>query len=133
MRLLSLSNWQGCIAILTKLQMRLLTTGGSLIFPEPCVCRRSPFAHPPSDDTNFAVKPVAEWARSAMYVAQYYYVLDGGDLELARDLLEKVGGSNSEEADSAADLLKKVKGGIRRRGGGDGDKDGVKEESSVEM
>jgi anaphase-promoting complex subunit 8 len=84
------------------------------------------FSTAASGDANFAVKPVAEWARSAMYVAQYHYVLDGGDLELARDLLEKVAGSNSEDADSAADLLKKVKAAITR-------KEGVKEESSVEM
>jgi anaphase-promoting complex subunit 8 len=84
----------------------------------------------PGSNTNFTVKPVAEWARSAMYVAQYHYVLDGGDVELARDLLEKVAGSNSEDADSAADLLKKVKGAITRKEGEEGE--GVKEESSVE-
>ncbi|KAI0000360.1 TPR-like protein [Russula vinacea] len=69
-------------------------------------------------------KPVVEWARSAMYVARYYYVLEGGDLELARELLEAVAGSNSEDADAAADLLKRV---IEREEGG------VKEESSIEM
>jgi anaphase-promoting complex subunit 8 len=83
----------------------------------------------PSDDDKLADKPVAEWARSAMYVAQYHYMSDGGDLELARDLLEKVAVSNSEDADSAADLVKKVKGAIGRKEG-----EGVKEESSsVEM
>jgi hypothetical protein len=61
---------------------------------------------------------VAEWARSAMYVARYYYVSEGGDLELAKDLLETVGASNSEDADSAADLLKRVKGAIGRKEGG---------------
>jgi len=77
------------------------------------------------------LKPVAEWARSAMYVAQYHYVLDGGDLELARDLLEKVAGSNSEDADSAADLVKKVKGAITRKEGPEAE--GIKEESSVDI
>jgi anaphase-promoting complex subunit 8 len=67
---------------------------------------------------------VAEWARSAMHIARYYYVLEGGDLELARELLETVAGSNSEDADAAADLLKKVKSAIGS---------GVKEESSIEM
>lgn len=80
-----------------------------------------------SGDANCIGKPVAEWARSAMYVARYYYVLEGGDLELARELLETVAGSNSEDADAAADLLKSVKGAIGR------EEDGVKEESSIEM
>lgn len=80
-----------------------------------------------SDDANCTGKPVAEWARSAMYVARYYYVLEGGDLELARELLEMVGGSNSEDADAAADLLKRVKTAIGR------EESGVKEESSIEM
>jgi anaphase-promoting complex subunit 8 len=77
-----------------------------------------------SGDANCIGKPVVEWARSAMYVARYYYVLEGGDLELARELLEAVAGSNSEDADAAADLLKRV---IEREEGG------VKEESSIEM
>ena len=80
-----------------------------------------------SDDANCIGKPVAEWARSAMYVAQYYYVLEGGDLELSRGLLEMVAGSNSEDADAAADLLKRVKTAIGR------EENEVKEESSIEM
>ena len=80
-----------------------------------------------SNDANCIGKPVAEWARSAMYVARYYYVLEGGDLELARGLLEVVAGSNSEDADAAADLLKRVKTAIGR------EESGVKEESSIEM
>ena len=79
-----------------------------------------------SGDADYIVKPVAEWARSAMYVARYYYGSEGGDLELARDLLETVGGSNSEEADSAAELLRRVKGAIERKEGGEGV--GTKEE-----
>jgi len=80
-----------------------------------------------SDDANCVGKPVAEWARSAMYVARYYYVLEGGDLELARGLLEMVAGSNSEDADAAADLIKRVKTAIGR------EESEVKEESSIEM
>jgi hypothetical protein len=49
-----------------------------------------------------------------MYVMRYYYVSEGGDLELAKDLLETVVASNSDDADSAADLLKKVTGVIGR-------------------
>ena len=78
-------------------------------------------------DANCIGKPVAEWARSAMYVARYYYVLEGGDLELSRGLLELVAGSNSEDADAAADLLKRVKSAIGR------EESEVKEESSIEM
>lgn len=70
---------------------------------------------------------MAEWARSAMYVARYYYVSEGGDLELARGLLDMVAGSNSEDADAAADLLKRVKTAIGR------EESEVKEESSIEM
>lgn len=66
-----------------------------------------------------------------MYVARYYYVSEDRDLEVARNLLETVAGSNSEDADSAADLLKRVKGAIERTEGDEGG--GVKEESSVEM
>lgn len=81
------------------------------------------------------LKPVVEWARSAMLVARYYYVSDGGDLELARDLLEKVAGSNSEDADSAADWLKRVKAVISRKDGVEGVDVDVKQEQdlSVEM
>ena len=70
-----------------------------------------------------------------MYVARYYYVSDGGDLELAEDLLEKVAGSNSEDADSAADLLKRVKAVISRKEGLEGADVDVKQEQdlSVEM
>ena len=74
---------------------------------------------------------MAEWARSAMYVARYHYVSEGGDLELSRDLLETVAASNSEDADSAADLVKRVKGAIGRNEGVEGES--VKEELSVEM
>jgi anaphase-promoting complex subunit 8 len=80
-----------------------------------------------SDDANCIGKPVAEWARSAMYVARYYYVSEGGDLELARGLLDMVAGSNSEDADAAADLLKRVKTAIGR------EESEVKEESSIEI
>ena len=80
-----------------------------------------------SRDADCIGKPVAEWARSAMCIARYYYVVEGGDLEVAVELLETVAGSNSEDADAAADLLKRVKGAIGREEGG------VKEESSIEM
>ena len=66
-----------------------------------------------------------------MYVARYYYVSEGGDLELAKDLLETVAASNSEDADSAADLVKRVKATIDRTEGVEGES--VKEELSVEM
>jgi anaphase-promoting complex subunit 8 len=81
----------------------------------------------PNDDAKCIGKPVAEWARSAMHVARYYYVLEGGDLELAKGLLDMVAGSNSEDADAAADLLKRVKTAIGR------EESEVKEESSIEM
>jgi len=66
-----------------------------------------------------------------MFVARYYYVSEGGDLELAKDLLETVAASNSEDADSAADLVKRVKAAIgRNEGVSEGES--VKEELSVD-
>jgi len=52
-------------------------------------------------------------------------------MELSRDLLETVAASNSEDADSAADLVKRVKAAIGRNEGVE--EESVKEELSVEM
>ena len=50
---------------------------------------------------------VNEYARSSVYVARYH-LQDGGDLLLARDLMEEIAQSNCEEVAQAADLLKKI-------------------------
>jgi anaphase-promoting complex subunit 8 len=51
---------------------------------------------------------VPEYARSALYVGRYHVLMDGGELNTARDYLESVASSNSEEVGQAADLLKKT-------------------------
>ncbi|GJE95470.1 TPR-like protein [Phanerochaete sordida] len=56
-----------------------------------------------------ANKPVIEYSRSAVHVAQYHLFQGGGDLELAKSYMEKVAASNAEEVREAADLLKKIK------------------------
>jgi anaphase-promoting complex subunit 8 len=47
-----------------------------------------------------------------MYVARHQITAADGDLELAREYLERVAASNSEEVGQATELLKKVKGMI---------------------
>ena len=51
---------------------------------------------------------VNEYARSAIYVARYHLLQGGGNLELARDFMEEVAASNSEEVATGVDLLRKV-------------------------
>ncbi|KAI0036954.1 TPR-like protein [Vararia minispora EC-137] len=69
-----------------------------------------------------ALKPIAEYARSAVYLARYHLYRGGGDLVLALQLMEKVAGSNSEEADAAQELVKEITAKIaaKQRGGGSG-------------
>lgn len=51
---------------------------------------------------------VNEYARSSMYVARYHLLQGGGDLMLAKDLMEEIASSNSEEVAQGTDLLKKI-------------------------
>jgi anaphase-promoting complex subunit 8 len=60
---------------------------------------------------------VAEYARSAVYLARFHLHRGGGDLALAAQLMEKVAGSNAEDADIAADLLRKVHQELRGTAG----------------
>ncbi|TFY83571.1 hypothetical protein EWM64_g439 [Hericium alpestre] len=53
------------------------------------------------------LKPLADYAKSCMYIARYH-MEQGGDLELSKDYLAKVAISNSEDAAEAADLLRTV-------------------------
>lgn len=55
------------------------------------------------------VRPIRDYARSSLEVAEYQLSLADGNLNLARDYLERVAGSNSEDVSRAADLLKIVK------------------------
>jgi len=54
-------------------------------------------------------RPIPDYAKSALYVARHHASSADGDLGLAREYLERVAASNSEEAGPAAELLKKVK------------------------
>ena len=56
-----------------------------------------------------SVKPIAEYARSAVHFSRYQLYHGGEELEMGMELMEKVAGSNSEDADQAADILKKIK------------------------
>ena len=61
------------------------------------------------------MRPIQDYAKSCIYVARHQlHVLDG-DLFLARDYLERVASSNSEEVAMAADLLKKIKVAIQEK------------------
>ena len=57
---------------------------------------------------------VNEYAHSSVYVARYHLLQGGGELDLARDLMEEIASSNSEEVAQATDLLKKVQQAIDR-------------------
>ena len=50
--------------------------------------------------------PVQDYAKSALNVASFNMSTAGGNLLLARDLLERVANSNSEEVAKASMLLK---------------------------
>ncbi|KIM75485.1 hypothetical protein PILCRDRAFT_98910 [Piloderma croceum F 1598] len=54
-------------------------------------------------------RPVPDYAKSSLYVARHQITTIDGDLELAREYLERVATSNSEEVGQAGELLKKVK------------------------
>jgi anaphase-promoting complex subunit 8 len=54
-------------------------------------------------------RPVPDYAKSSLYVARHQITAVNGDLGLAREYLERVAASNSEEVGQAGELLKKVK------------------------
>lgn len=53
--------------------------------------------------------PITDYAKSALYVAQYHYQHGGGNLKLAKYYLEMLSSSNSEDVNTAQEMLKKVK------------------------
>ncbi|KAH7909322.1 hypothetical protein BJ138DRAFT_1127757 [Hygrophoropsis aurantiaca] len=57
-------------------------------------------------------RPVQDYAKSSIYVADYEMTTPGGDFLLAKDYLEKVAQSNAEEVVGATELLKKLKAKI---------------------
>ncbi|KAF8906491.1 hypothetical protein CPB84DRAFT_1813749 [Gymnopilus junonius] len=55
------------------------------------------------------LRPIQDYAKSCLEIAEYEMRIPGGDLILARDYLELVASSNAEEVGRAADLLKTAK------------------------
>lgn len=53
--------------------------------------------------------PITDYAKSALYVAQYHYQHGGGNLKLAKHYLEMLSSSNSEDVNTAQEMLKQVK------------------------
>jgi len=63
------------------------------------------------------VRPVQDYAKSSLEVAEYEMRIPNGDLTLARDYLEQVAASNAEDVVRAADMLKVVNSMINNRFG----------------
>ena len=51
---------------------------------------------------------ITDYAKSALYIAQYHHLHGGGNLTLAQKYLEQLSASNSEDVNAAQDLLKQV-------------------------
>ena len=62
-----------------------------------------------TDHLIISVRPIQDYAKSCMEVAEYEMRIPNGDLILARDYLELVAGSNAEDVGRASELLKDVK------------------------
>ena len=61
-------------------------------------------------------RPVTEYARSSLEVAEYHMNVAHGDLLLAKGLLEQISTSNAEDVAKATELLKAVKARIQQKG-----------------
>ena len=59
-----------------------------------------------------SVRPIQDYAKSCMEVAEYEMRIPNGDLILARDYLELVAGSNVDDVGRASESLKDVKARI---------------------
>ncbi|EIW82916.1 cell division control protein 23 [Coniophora puteana RWD-64-598 SS2] len=53
-------------------------------------------------------RPVPDYAKSAVFVAHYHMGIEGGDVLLAKEYLEKVAQSNAEEVSRASEMLKRL-------------------------
>ncbi|KAG6900254.1 hypothetical protein C0993_000707 [Termitomyces sp. T159_Od127] len=60
-------------------------------------------------------RPIQDYAKSSLEVAEYQMRVPNGDLVLARDYLEIVASSNAEDVGRAAELLKSVKATMQAR------------------
>ncbi|KAF8973218.1 hypothetical protein BDZ97DRAFT_1936102 [Flammula alnicola] len=61
------------------------------------------------------LRPIQDYAKSSLEVAEYEMRIPDGDLVLAREYLEQVAASNAEDVGRATDLLKLVKTMIQNR------------------
>lgn len=60
---------------------------------------------------------IADYAKSALYIAQYHYLHGGGNLSLAQEYLEELAASNSEDVNAAQELLKQVMAAVQAKEG----------------
>lgn len=56
---------------------------------------------------------IADYAKSALYIAQYHHLHGGGNLSLAQKYLEQLAASNSEDVNAAQELLKQVMAAVQ--------------------
>ena len=67
-----------------------------------------------ADSVHFRIDMnIADYAKSALYIAQYHYLHGGGNLSLAQKYLEQLSASNSEDVNAAQELLKQVMAAIQ--------------------
>jgi hypothetical protein len=102
-------------------QKQWLTTDESSKSAKPIVKRYIPCESRGSTDSPFAVRPIQEYAKSCLQVAEYHMGISDGDLYLAKEYLERVASSNAEDVMKATELLKTVKSALQARddnGGG---------------
>jgi anaphase-promoting complex subunit 8 len=64
----------------------------------------------------FSVRPIQEYAKSCLHVAEYHMRIPDGDLYLAKEYLERVATSNAEDVMKATELLKAVKLSLQVKG-----------------
>ncbi|PFH51528.1 hypothetical protein AMATHDRAFT_58979 [Amanita thiersii Skay4041] len=65
------------------------------------------------------LRPIQDYAKSSIEVAEYQLHIPNGDLLLAREYLERVAGSNTEEASQASELLKAMRVAVQNKVPGD--------------
>jgi hypothetical protein len=73
----------------------------------------------PTHVSRKIVRPIHDYAKSSLEVAEYEMRDPGGDLLLAKGYLEQVATSNAEDVARAVDLLKHVKTLIQNRADAD--------------
>jgi anaphase-promoting complex subunit 8 len=61
------------------------------------------------------VRPIQDYSKSILEVAEYEIKLPNGNLDHAKDYLEIVASSNTEDVTRAAELLKEIKVKIQER------------------